>query len=287
MSKQQFEQNPKLPPKRGRPVDMQKDRVTFHINVDTRTQIEKLIPEWGKSLSMVVRKLVDLGLEVVSLSNKGITPRSGNLEEWLASYTSLGTELTIACETLNLSVPKSGQVAIWLLDKMAFGSNDPHIINENDGENPDPKLLERIRLGKQVQTFSFKQGVELPQNEEFLNWLEQLYGDALIGQEFVTACQTLGLQPPQKGKIEEWLLSKMVQQPQLELSNVAKADSTAQSQLTEDNLLGVNSQPFLEYLLTLDKMPTEEEQVLIANRFGVARTLVKKLISRIRFGEND
>ena len=170
---------------------------------------------------------------------------------------------------------------------MAFGSNDPHIINENDGENPDPKLLERIRLGKQVQTFSFKQGVELPQNEEFLNWLEQLYGDALIGQEFVTACQTLGLQPPQKVKIEEWLLSKMVQQPQLEQSNVAKADSTAQSQLTEDNLLGVNSQPFLEYLLTLDKMPTEEEQVLIANRFGVARTLVKKLISRIRFGEND
>jgi len=40
MSKQQFEQNPKLPPKRGRPVDVQKDRVTFHINVDTRTQIE-------------------------------------------------------------------------------------------------------------------------------------------------------------------------------------------------------------------------------------------------------
>ena len=91
MSKQQFEQNPKLPPKRGRPVDIQKDRVTFHINVDIRTQIEKLIPEWGKSLSMVVRKLVNLGLEVVSLSNKGITPRSGNLEEWLASYTSLGT----------------------------------------------------------------------------------------------------------------------------------------------------------------------------------------------------
>ncbi len=285
MSKQQFEQNPKLPPKRGRPVDVQKDRVTFHINVDTRTQIEKLIPEWGKSLSMVVRKLVNLGLEVVSLSNKGITPRSGNLEEWLASYTSLGTELTIACETLNLSVPKSGQVAIWLLDKMAFGSNDPHVISEE--LDTTPNLLERIRLGKQVQTFSFKQGVELPQNEEFLNWLEQLYGDALIGQEFVTTCQTLGLQPPQKGEIEEWLLSKMEKNTQLDKVGVSEADSRAELQSTEDNLLRVNSQPFLEYLLTLDKMPTEEEQVLIASRFGVARTLVKKLISRIRFGEND
>lgn len=285
MSKQQFEQNPKLPPKRGRPVDTQKDRVTFHINIDTRTQIEKLIPEWGKSLSMVVRKLVNLGLEVVSLSNKGITPRSGNLEEWLASYTSLGTELTIACETLNLSVPKSGQVAIWLLDKMAFGSNDPHIIN--DGENADPKLLERIRLGKQVQTFSFKQKVELPQNEEFLNWLQQLYGKALIGQEFVMTCQTLGLKPPQKGEIEEWLLSKMGQQAQLEKVGVSEADSTAESKLSEDNLQGMNSQPFLEYLLTLDKIPTEEEQVLIASRFGVESTHLTKLISRIRFGEND
>ncbi|AFY57374.1 hypothetical protein Riv7116_4967 [Rivularia sp. PCC 7116] len=283
MSKQQFEQNPKLPPKRGRPVDMQKDRVTFHINVDTRTQIEKLIPEWGKSLSMVVRKLVNLGLEVVSLSNKGITPRSGNLEDWLASYTSLGTELTIACETLNLSVPKSGQVAIWLLDKMAFGSNDPHVISEE--LNTTPNLLERIRLGKQVQTFSFKQGLELPQNEEFLTWLEQLYDNALIGQEFVTTCQTLGLQPPQKGEIEEWLLLKMGQHPQLEQSNVAEADSTAQSQSTEDDLLGVNSQPFLEYLLTLDKMPTEEEQFLIASRFGVESTHLTKLISRMMFEE--
>ncbi|MEO1375216.1 MAG: hypothetical protein AAFW70_13035, partial [Cyanobacteria bacterium J06635_10] len=198
-----------------------------------------------------------------------------------------GTELTIACETLNLSVPKSGQVAIWLLDKMAFGSNDPHIINDNDGENADPKLLERIRLGKQVQTFSFKQGVELPQNEEFLNWLEQLYGKALIGQEFVTTCQTLGLQPPQKGEIEEWLLSKMEKNTQLDKVGVSEADSRAELQSTEDNLLRVNSQPFLEYLLTLDKMPTEQEQVLIARQFGVARTLVKKLISRIRFGEND
>ncbi len=285
MSKQQFEQNPKLPPKRGRPVDAQKDRVTFHINVDTRTQIEKLIPEWGKSLSMVVRKLVNLGLEVVSLSNKGITPRSGNLEDWLASYTSLGTELTVACETLNLSVPKSGQVAIWLLDKMAFGSNDPHVISEE--VDTTPNLLERIRLGRQIQTFSVKQGVELPQNEEFLTWLEQCYVDAFIGQEFVATCQTLGLQPPQKGKIEEWLLSKMEKQAQLEKGGVLEANSTAELHSTEDNLHGVNSQPFLEYLLTLDKIPTEEEQVLIASRFGLEQVLIEKLISRMRFDEKE
>lgn len=283
MSKQQFEQNPKLPPKRGRPVDMQKDRVTFHINVDTRTQIEKLIPEWGKSLSMVVRKLVNLGLEVVSLSNKGITPRSGNLEDWLASYTSLGTELTVACETLNLSVPKSGQVAIWLLDKMAFGSNDPHVISEE--VDTTPNLLERIRLGRQIQAFSVKQGVELPQNEKFLTWLEQFYVDALIGQEFVATCQTLGLKPPQKGKIEEWLLSKMEQQVQLEKACVLEANPRAELQSTEDNLHEVNSQPFLEYLLTLDKIPTEEEQVLIASRFGLEQVLIKKLIYRMKFDE--
>ncbi len=204
MSKQQPEQNPKLPPKRGRPVDAEKDRVTVHISVDMRGQIEKLIPDMGKSLSMVVRNLVNLGLELVGLSQKGFTaPRSGNLEEWLASYTSLGTELLIACETLNLSAPKSGQIAIWLLDKMAFGSNDPQIIN--DEEDTGTKLLERIRLGKKLQTFSFEQGIKLPQNEEFATWLGQLYANAAIGQEFVAACRALDLQLPETGKLQEWL----------------------------------------------------------------------------------
>ena len=157
----------------------------------------------------------------------------------------------------------------------------------NDEEDNAPNLLERIRLGKQVQTFSFKQEVELPSYEEFLTWLEQLYGDALIGQEFLATCQTLGLQPPQKGKIEEWLLSKMRQQAQLEQSNLSGADSTAESHSTENNLLDVNSQPFLEYLLTLDAMPTEEEELLMARRFGVEQALIKKLISRMRFNKND
>jgi hypothetical protein len=277
MSKQQSEQNPKQPPKRGRPVDVEKDRVTFHINVDTRTQIEKLIPDMGKSLSMVVRNLVNLGLEVVGLSQKGLTtPCSGHVEEWLASYTFLGTELAVACETLNLSAPKPGQVAIWLLDKMAFGSNDPQIINE--GEDTATNLLERIRLGKKLQTFSLKRGIELPQGEEFDVWLGKLYSDAAIAtaspfgsiaQEFLATCQVLGLQLPEKGKLQEWLQNLIVAQ---EASNVAHRD-----------LASGNLQPFLDYLLTLDAPPTEDEENGIAHRFGLEPAHLKKLISRMRF----
>ncbi len=280
MSKQQSEQNPKLPPKRGRPVDMEKDRVTFHINVDTRTQIEKLIPDMGKSLSMVVRNLVNLGLEVVGLSQKGLTtPRSGNVKQWLASYTSLGTELAVACETLNLSAPKPGQVAIWLLDKMAFGSNNPQVINED--EDTATNLLGRIRLGKRLQTFSWKQGIELPQDEEFDVWLGQLYGDAAmaaatpfgsIAQEFVATCQVLGLQPPEKGKLQEWLQNLVVTQ---EASN-----------FTDRDLPSGNLQLFLDYLLTLDAPPNEDEENSIAHRFGLEPAHLKRLISRMRFDEN-
>ncbi|WP_228014310.1 hypothetical protein [Fortiea sp. LEGE XX443] len=319
MSKQQPEQNPKLPPKRGRPVDAEKDRVTVHINVDMRSQIEKLIPDMGKSLSMVVRNLVNLGLELVGLSQKGLTaPRSGNLEEWLASYTSLGTELLIACETLNLSAPKSGQIAIWLLDKMAFGSFDPQIINEED---TGTKLLERIRLGKKLQTFSLEQGIELPENEEFATWLGQLYTNAVIGQEFVAACQTLGLQLPETGKLQEWLQ---------DLVERSRSLSTVESQLSNELLeecerLGIDppkpgevgawlqntrpavfeeplhehrlpftddglplggSQPFLEHILTLNAPPTEDEEYDIAHRFGVDPAHLKELISRMRFDRN-
>ncbi|BAZ40520.1 hypothetical protein NIES4101_64810 [Calothrix sp. NIES-4101] len=268
MSKQQSEQNPKQPPKRGRPVDMEKDRVTFHINVDTRTQIEKLIPDMGKSLSMVVRSLVNLGLEVVGLSQKGLTtPRSGHVEEWLASYTSLGTELAVACETLNLSTPKPGQVAIWLLDKMAFGSNDPQIINQD--EDTATNLLERIRLGKRLQTFSWKRGIELPQGEEFDVWLGQLDSNAAIAQEFIASCQALGVQLPEKGKVREWLQNLVVAQ---EASNVRHRD-----------LASGNLQPFLNYLLTLDALPTEDEEHNIAHQFGLEPANLKRLISRMRF----
>ncbi len=268
MSKPQSEQNPKQPPKRGRPVDVEKDRVTFHLNVDTRTQIEKLIPDMGKSLSMVVRNLVNLGLEVVALSQKGLrTPRSGHVEEWLASYTSLGTELAVACETLNLSTPKPGQVAIWLLDKMAFGSNDPQIINED--EDTATNLLERIRLGKKVQAFSWKQRLELPQGEEFDVWLGQLYSDAAIAQEFVATCQVLGLQLPEKGKLQEWLQDLVVAQ---EASN-----------FTDRDLSSGNLQLFLDYLFTLDAPPTEDQEHNIADRFGLEPGHLKRLLSRMRF----
>lgn len=220
--------------KDGHPVNTDKDRVTFHNRVDMRGQIEKLIPEMGKSLSMVVRNLVNLGLELVGLSQKGLTaPRSGNLEEWLASYTSLGTELLIACETLNLSEPKSGQIAIWLLDKMAFGSNDPQIIN--DEEDTGTKLLERIRLGKKLQNFSLEQGIELPQNEEFATWLGQLYTNAVIGQEFVAACQTLGLQLPETGKLQEWL-QDLVERSRSVFAGASRSLSTVESQLSNELL---------------------------------------------------
>jgi hypothetical protein len=65
-------------------------------------------------------------------------------------------------------------------------------------------------LGKKLQTFSLRQGIELPQDEEFDIWLEQLYGDAAISQEFVATCRTLGLQPSEKGKLREWLQDLVV-----------------------------------------------------------------------------
>lgn len=285
MSKQQFEQNPKPPPKRGRPVDVEKDRVTFHINVDTRIQIEKLIPDMGKSLSMVVRNLVNLGLEVVGLSQKGLTtPRSGNVEKWLASYTSLGTELVVACEALNLSAPKPGQVAIWLLDKMAFGSNDPQVINEE--EETATHLLQRIRLGKKLQTFSWKQGIEIPLDEEFDVWVGKLYSDAAIAQEFVAICRTLGLQPPEKGKLQEWLQDLMVRSSNVSAGELSLAAPQGTSYFTDDGLPLGHWQPCLDYLLTLDAPPTEDEVHSIAHRFGIDPAHLKKLISRMRFDKS-
>ena len=211
----------------------------------------------------------------------------------------MGTELAVACETLNLSTPKPGQVAIWLLDKMAFGSNDPQIIHED--EDTATNLLERIRLGKRLQTFSLKRGIELPQGEEFDIWLGRLYSDAAIAtvspegniaQELVATCQILGLQLPEKGKLQEWLRDLIVRSPLLKQANSTEQQpklnlSSGESSFTENNLALLDSQPFLDYLLTLDVPPTEDEEYNIAHRFGLEPAHLKKLISRMKFDKLD
>ena len=275
----------KQPSKDGHPGNTNKDRVTFHNRVDTRIKIEKLIPDMGKSLSMVVRNLVNLGLEVVGLSQKGLTaPRSGNVEKWLASYSSLGTELAVACEAFNLSAPKPGQVAIWLLDKMAFGSNDPQVINED--EKTATNLLQRIRLGKKLQTFSWKQGIEIPLDEEFDVWVGKLYSDAAIAQEFVATCRTLGLQPPEKGKLQEWLQDLVILSSNVSAEESPLASPQGTSYFTDDGLPLGHWQPCLDYLLTLDASPTEDEVHNIAYRFSIDLAHLKKLLSRMRFDKS-
>ena len=260
------------------------NRVSFTLAPGVRQRVDKMLPILGSSLSKTLRYLIDLGLEVFELAQKNgnSIPQVGSLERMFSTYTSLGMELVFACESLGLSVPEVGRVGIWFVDNLYTGFDDI----EGVQQDKDSQAFRIFRLSRQIREL-YQQQLTLLSEDEFASFLKNLHKETMIGQEFVTTCQTLGLQPPQKGKIEEWLLLKMGQQPQLEQSNVAEADSTAQSQLTEDNLHGVNSQPFLEYLLTLDKMPTEEEQILIANRFGVARILVKKLISRIRFDEKE
>lgn len=256
------------------------NRVSFTLAPGVRQRVDKMLPILGSSLSKTLRYLIDLGLDVFELAQKNgnSIPQVGSLDRMFSTYTSLGMELVFACDSLGLSVPEVGRVGIWFIDNLYPGFDNIEGI-QRDEEFQASRIF---RLSGEIQKL-FQQQLSLLSEEEFAVFLKNLHQETVIGQEFVATCQTLGLQPPQKGKIEEWLLSKMEQHAQLEKGSVSEANSTAELQSTKDNLLGVNSQPFLEYLLTLDKMPTEEEQVLIASRFSVEQALIKKLISRLKF----
>jgi hypothetical protein len=256
------------------------NRVSFTLAPGVRQRVDKMLPILGSSLSKTLRYLIDLGLDVFELAQKNgnSIPQVGSLDRMFSTYTSLGMELVFACDSLGLSVPEVGRVGIWFVDNLYPGFDNIEGI-QRDEEFQASRIF---RLSGEIQKL-FQQQLSLLSEEEFAVFLKNLHQETVIGQEFVATCQTLGLQPPQKGTIEEWLLSRMGKQAQLEKGSVSEANSTAELQSTEDNLLGVNSQPFLEYLLTLDKMPTEEEQVLIASRFSVEQALIKKLISRLKF----
>ncbi len=260
------------------------NRVSFTLAPGVRQRVDKLLPILGSSLSKTLRYLIDLGLEVFELAQKNgnSIPQVGSLDRMFSTYTSLGMELVFACESLGLSVPEVGRVGIWFVDNLYTGFDDIEGIQHDK----DSQAFRVFRLSRQIREL-YQQQLTLLSEDEFALFLKNLHKETIIGQEFFATCQTLGLQPPQKGKIEEWLLSKIGQHAQLEKGSVSEANPRAELQSTEDNLHEVNSQPFLEYLLTLDKMPTEEEQVLIASRFGVELTRLTKLISRIRFSEND
>ena len=260
------------------------NRVSFTLAPGVRQRVDKMLPILGTSLSKTLRYLIDLGLDVFELAQKNgnSIPQVGSLDRMFSTYTSLGMELVFACDSLGLSVPEVGRVGIWFVDNLYPGFDNIEGI-QRDEEFQASRIF---RLSGEIQKL-FQQQLSLLSEEEFAVFLRNLHQETIIGQEFIVTCQMLGLQPPQKEEIEEWLLSKMGQHGQLEQSNVSGTDSTAELQSTEDNLLGVNLQPFLEYLLTLDKMPTEEEQLLIARRFGVEPTHINKLMSRMRFDDKE
>ncbi|GBE93650.1 hypothetical protein [Nostoc cycadae] len=294
------------------------DRVSFTLAPGVRQKVDDVLPILGGTLAKTLRRLVDLGLDLVDLAQKSgkPVPQPGNLEQMFSGYTSLGIELIFACESLGLPVPEVGQVGVWFVDNLSLGLGDIEGIKKDN----DFGASRIFRLSREIQRF-FQQQLNVLSEDEYAAFLRNLHREAIIGQEFVAACQTLGLQLPETGKLHEWLQ---------DLVERSRSLSTVESQLSNELLeecerLGIDppkpgevgawlqntrpavfeepmhehrlpftddglplggSQPFLEHLLTLNAPPTEDEQYDIAHRFGVDPAHLKELISRMRFDRN-
>jgi hypothetical protein len=94
------------------------------------------------------------------------------------------------------------------------------------------------------------------------------------------------LQPPEKGKLQEWLQDLVVRSRSISSAESPFAAPQGASHLTGNDLPLGNLQPFLQYLLTLDAPLTDNEEHNIAHQFGVDPAHLQKLISRMRFDEN-
>ncbi|MEH2024138.1 hypothetical protein [Nostoc sp.] len=294
------------------------DRVSFTLAPGVRQKVDDLLPILGGTLAKALRRLVDLGLDLVDLAQKSgkPVPQPGSLEQMFSGYTSLGIELIFACESLGLSVPEVGQVGVWFVDNLSLGLGDIEGIKKDN----DFQASRIFRLSREIQKF-FQQQLNVLSEDEYAAFLKNLHREAVIGQEFVAACQTLGWQLPETGKLQEWLQdlverSHSVSAVESQLSNelleecdrlgieppkpgevVAWLQNTRPAvfeqsmhehrlPFTDDGLPLGGSQPFLEHLLTLNAPPTEDEEYDIAHRFGVDPAHLKDLISRMRFDKN-
>lgn len=158
-------------------------------------------------MAKALRRLVDLGLNLVDLAQKSgkPVPQPGSLEQMFSGYTSLGIELIFACESLGLSVPEVGQVGVWFVDNLFLGLSDIEGIKKDN----DFQASRIFRLSREIQKF-FQQQLNVLSEDEYAAFVKNLHREAVIGQEFVAACRTLGWQLPKTGKLQEWLQDLVV-----------------------------------------------------------------------------
>lgn len=259
------------------------DRVSFTLAPGVRQRVDKLLPILGSSLSKTLRYLIDLGLDVFDLAQKSgnSVPQAGSLDKMFSTYTSLGVEFVFACESLGLSVPEAGRVGIWFVDNLYPGLDNIEGIQRDK----DFQASRIFRLSREIQKLFYQQ-LNLSSEEEFTVFLNSLQSITVIGQEFVMICQALGLQPPEKGKLQEWLQNLVIQTSTSKQATRGVCVEKSSLALQKEDLHDGNLQPFLDYLFTLNAPPTESEQHNIAHQFGLELVHLKRLISRMKFDDN-
>lgn len=209
------------------------DRVSFTLAPGVRQKVDDLLPILGGTLAKALRRLVDLGLDLVDLAQKSgkPVPQPGSLEQMFSGYTSLGIELIFACESLGLSVPEVGQVGVWFVDNLSLGLGDIEGIKKDN----DFQASRIFRLSREIQKF-FQQQLNVLSEDEYAAFLKNLHREAVIGQEFVAACRTLDLQLPETGKLQEWLQDLVVRSPLVALQGASHSVSAVESQLSNELL---------------------------------------------------
>jgi hypothetical protein len=209
------------------------DRVSFTLAPGVRQKVDDLLPILGGTLAKALRRLVDLGLDLVDLAQKSgkPVPQPGSLEQMFSGYTSLGIELIFACESLGLSVPEVGQVGVWFVDNLSLGLGDIEGIKKDN----DFQASRIFRLSREIQKF-FQQQLNVLSEDEYAAFLKNLHREAVIGQEFVAACRTLDLQLPETGKLQEWLQDLVVRSPLAAPQGASHSISAVESQLSNELL---------------------------------------------------
>ncbi|MHC5779508.1 hypothetical protein, partial [Nostoc sp.] len=209
------------------------DRVSFTLAPGVRQKVDDLLPILGGTLAKALRRLVDLGLDLVDLAQKSgkPVPQPGSLEQMFSGYTSLGIELIFACESLGLSVPEVGQVGVWFVDNLSLGLGDIEGIKKDN----DFQASRIFRLSREIQKF-FQQQLNVLSEDEYAAFLKNLHREAVIGQEFVAACRTLDLQLPEIGKLQEWLQDLVVRSPLAAPQGASRSVSAVELQLSNELL---------------------------------------------------
>ncbi|OKH45327.1 hypothetical protein NIES2101_26845 [Calothrix sp. HK-06] len=249
--------------KDDRPLERQKNRLSFDFVKTSRERIESLVPVWGSTPTGVLQNLVAFAIEVIDYAiRRHLSPFvPDKLFESLDYYQRLGEEFVYTAYTMNLPEPRVGDTPTWIMD-VAQAALQHDSFESTLPQSNFKNVLDKVIIGNALIEYCQHRSIDLDVNPENVQaWLADVISRdrfAVVGRELIKYCESIAIEPPTVDDLQDWY-RKNINDPNHS-----------------------DCHELLEMLLSMENIPDDDELVLLANKFRVRTKQLRTVFQRLK-----